>query len=935
MAVYDIDTLQIEIGATSTGAVAQLEALTASLRKVRTAAKGCATRLGEVVARETELAGGAAAGTAAATEQARQLAAANGTLAASNTKVAKSFGAFAKISIAYMILRRVANAMSNWITSSNEYIENVNLFQVSMGEYYDQAFEYAQLVNKKLGIDPSEWMRNQGVFMSMAKGFGLANEKAYQLSKGLNELTYDISSLYNEDIETAAKRLQSALAGEIEPIRRLGISISKATLEEFALSKGITESVASMTEQEKALLRGVKLMEDAKRIGAIGDFAKTLESPANAIRVLKQQVTQLGRALGNVLIPVLTQVIPYVQAFVMVLTEAISKFALVVGFEMPQWDTSSWENGGDVLEDAEESAKELKKQLMGIDELTILSDNSNGNGSGSVSDWVNNLDIPELWNEDMLNEINSKAEQFKEQMKDILDLALNIGIALAAWKISAGVVNFFSSLSTNKGMKIGLGITLLVTAVTIGFRSGYNFGYDGGTWKDFVGILLSPVAGALGGALIGSAILPGVGTAVGAVIGFTVAFVATVVGIFKGEKQGIIDRFYASDVGKEILELKERIGEIAIEFRGISGAISDDDYANLTVARDLLNEIFSSYGRENLTKDEIQEIITKIEVFNELGLTDITYEFDGVRLVINETNEELNSLLDNMEKQMKLEALKEGYIQKYKLLAEAEHKLSKMEAARQKLLDEYSAKESLKKALGEELEALKMEQAALYELKNPTEAQMDRYAEVSELIQICRSSMEDLNTEMIDLSKEIEIANGVVEEHARVVGELEKEFNDYRDLYLSVARDVVRANEEIRKSLNDVNEQMKTLTDPKGLMGGKPGIKIEFGPGYASGGFPEHGEMFLANEAGPEMVGRIGRRTAVANSDQIVSAVAGGVQSANNGVISAIYAMSRQIVSAVESSGGDIYMDGQMVGARTTRAQNRMNRMYGKTLQNT
>ena len=110
---------------------------------------------------------------------------------------------------------------------------------------------------------------------------------------GLTELAYDLSSLYNEDVSESILRLQSALSGEIEPIRRLGISISQATLQEYALAHGIDESVISMTEQEKALLRSLVLMEGAGRIGAIGDFAKTLESPANALRVLRQQITCL------------------------------------------------------------------------------------------------------------------------------------------------------------------------------------------------------------------------------------------------------------------------------------------------------------------------------------------------------------------------------------------------------------------------------------------------------------------------------------------------------------------------------------------------------------------------------------------------------------------------------------------------------------------
>lgn len=204
----------------------------------------------------------------------------------------------AKLASYEYILRRIVGFLADSVMSINEYVENVNLFQVSMGEFYDEAFAYAQLVSEKLGVDPSQWLRTQGVFMSIANGFGLSRDQAYALSEGLTELSYDLSSLYNEDVESSALRLQSALAGEIEPIRRLGISITEATLKEFALSKGIDESVESMTEQEKALLRTLKIMEGSAAIGAIGDFARTLESPANALRVLKQELTQLTALVG-------------------------------------------------------------------------------------------------------------------------------------------------------------------------------------------------------------------------------------------------------------------------------------------------------------------------------------------------------------------------------------------------------------------------------------------------------------------------------------------------------------------------------------------------------------------------------------------------------------------------------------------------------------
>lgn len=245
----------------------------------------------------------------------------NNALANSNEIVGDTFKKLNKVlssakvrfGVLLAVFRRVSNTMGQWVESANSYIESTNLFSVSMWNYYDEALKYVNLVNEKLGVDPKQWMDAQGTFMLMAKGFGIAEDKAYALSKGLTELSYDISSLKNIQPEEAALKLRSMLAGEIEPIRGYGLTISQATLQEYALSKGITENVNAMTEQERALLRSVKVLEDATRVGYVGDFIKTLESPANAMRILQQQVTQLGRALGTVFLPIIVQIIPWVR----------------------------------------------------------------------------------------------------------------------------------------------------------------------------------------------------------------------------------------------------------------------------------------------------------------------------------------------------------------------------------------------------------------------------------------------------------------------------------------------------------------------------------------------------------------------------------------------------------------------------------------------
>ena len=322
----------------------------------------------------------------------QKLISSNTGLAASNKTTGKSFGFFGtgissaitKIGVWYLALRKIASVMAEWINESNSYIENMNLFTVAMGEAAQGAYDYAVQVNKVLGIDTSEWIRNQGVFKQITSGFGIAENDANQMSKVLTQLGYDISSFFNISIEDAMQKVQSGISGELEPLRRLGYALDQATLQQVAYNHGIDQSINTMTQAEKSYLRFIAIYDQSKNV--MGDLARTVQTPANAIRILNQQITQLKRALGNLLLPILQQIIPWIQAFVVILTDAIQALANFFGFELPTIDYSGMDNiavsaGGaaDAVEDtanalgeAAGEAKKLKDYTLGFDELNII-----------------------------------------------------------------------------------------------------------------------------------------------------------------------------------------------------------------------------------------------------------------------------------------------------------------------------------------------------------------------------------------------------------------------------------------------------------------------------------------------------------------------------------------------------------------------------------
>lgn len=436
----------------------QIDTVTESLKK--TDLDSFADQCNRVAAAITPLATQmekVAAGFSAFPAKIQRLLKGNTSLAASNNTLGKSYvNLAAKISLAYMGLKRIVGVIASWITASNQYIEDMNLFTVSMGQYAEEAYKYAQQVGEIMGINPGEWMRNQGVFMTITEGFGVASDRAYTMSKNLTQLTYDLASFFNISTSDAFQKLESGISGELEPLRRLGYDLSVARLQQEAYNLGIEKSVSAMTQAEKAELRYYAIMTQVTT--AQGDMARTLEAPANQLRILQAQVDQAARALGNLFLPVLKAILPYAIALAKAIRLVAEIIAGFFGVSIPDFDTGADAIGGvasgadeaaDGLGDASKKAKELKNALLGIDELNVISppdDSSAGAGGvGGIGGGGLGFDLPTYdFIADAVNEqvekIMAKIQPFldwvRENVDEILAGVLAIGAAFLAWKIA-------------------------------------------------------------------------------------------------------------------------------------------------------------------------------------------------------------------------------------------------------------------------------------------------------------------------------------------------------------------------------------------------------------------------------------------------------------------------------------------------------------------
>ena len=459
-------------------------------------------------------------------------------LSKSNDRASTSYvNLAAKIGIAIVAVKKAASVLARFINKSNQYVEDLNLFTASMGEYASAAQEYAERVSEIVGIDPAEWLRNQGVFMTITKGFGVASDRAYTMSRNLTQLGYDISSFFNIPFEEAFQKLQSGIAGELEPLRRLGYDLSVARLQQEAYTLGIEKKVSAMTQAEKAELRYYAIMTQVTT--AQGDMARTLNAPANQLRVLQAQVTQCARAIGNIFIPALNAILPYAIAVAKVIRLIANAIASLFGFALPEIDYSgigatvggvadSTQDIGDGLGDATKKAKELKNALLGIDELNIISppEDTSGSGAGGIGDIGGGglgFDLPTY---DFLDgAISSKVDEIVQKMKewlglnkeidswaDLFDTRLGkilltvgaIGAGLAAWKIAKSVADFVKYITSFKGFGAGwAGLGALGLLSDLNEFIGYfqDFLENGATFQNVVG-MISEFTGAIGDCLI-------------------------------------------------------------------------------------------------------------------------------------------------------------------------------------------------------------------------------------------------------------------------------------------------------------------------------------------------------------------------------------------------------------------------------------------------
>ena len=382
--------------------------------------------------------------TANTNELRKELNKANKNISGLQKSASKSTGgvttAFKKLKTGIIALG-IGKVIKDSITMGMDAIESDSLFETSLGKSADAVRSWSDEVSNTLGLNAVAMRKNTGVIYNMTSSMGVAEDNALKMSKGISLLSEDMASFYNLDSAEAFNKLRAGLTGETEPLKALGILVDENTVKQVAYSEGIAQNGAELTQRQKVMARYVAILKQTGN--AQGDLARTINSPSNQLRILKQQVTNLGIAFSNFLMPIISAVLPYITAFAKVVTQALNGLAGLLGLKSGGGDASKEtkkisDNVGGLAGDydkATKSAKKLKGSLAGFDEMNVLQDKSSdsagasgGGGGATGGDLGFNLDEYDAhldWIEGGTNEIAEKIKTAFSKVGEVVKKVWN------------------------------------------------------------------------------------------------------------------------------------------------------------------------------------------------------------------------------------------------------------------------------------------------------------------------------------------------------------------------------------------------------------------------------------------------------------------------------------------------------------------------------
>lgn len=654
-----------------------------------------------------------------------------------------------------------------------------------------------------------------------------------------------------------------------------------------------------------------------------GELAEKMDALAS---VTKQMKNQFGSAFSELAIAV-KPVLDSIIAKAIQVADTISQiFAYLNGdtkYKRANPLSESWK-------EATASAQKYKDLVLGIDELNILNESSGGAGSKKQEDYASMFEYADI-------DENAKWVKMAELVKEHFDGALKavkaIGTGLLLWKVGKNVASLVDDLmSLPKALRVSGGLLMSLAGFSIEFAGAYSIGKNGAEW----GNKLATIIGA-GIGITGATVAFGIA---GFVLSIPVAIAVFVAGYKKGIKQAGLEMYNNSEFKKELDDLKARIesgSQITIDIQTQIGLGKDRLKALETDAlraQVAINRVFELNERSHKTIGEFEEFTGLVDFINNLGIENLHLDLDP-NGKLTDTKENINSILSDLIKaQLKATVIAELTNASIQFGLAQENSATKFEALNDAIQKSTQATAEYNQALRES-QSLPADNLFEY---------IGNVLGISEASRKAQIKVENFNNTMRDADSITASAN---EEFVKAKEAEQKaseamayyngilaDFDSYADNLIHSLDDTTSAYGRQTGAINDEIDAVQRLAKELANVAGMSvsfsaeQAKKKFSGGYADGGFPETGQLFLAREAGAEMVGSVGGHTAVANNDQIVQGIESGVYSA---VTNALAPYLSQIErNTRESASKDLTV---RIGDRDiAKANNRGQKLIGATI---
>lgn len=835
-----------------------------------------------------------------------------------NLKTAFSVGS---LYVALNYARRYATSLANLVKSSVDFVETQNKFKVSMGSMYQEAMNFQNKINETLGLSTSQLMDFQANFNNIIKGLGTIDQQtAYNMSESLTQMAIDFASLFNVSLESSMSKFQAALTQQVRPIRSVsGFDITQQTLGSVLNQIGVTDrTVSDLSQVEKRLVIIIALQKQMANVGAMGDFARTIEQPANQLKVLEQTLIDVGIALGNFVLAYVAPALAYINGFLMAMKTLLQ--GLVSFFGMDSTDTPTiddylqTDDAISGVENTTQAVKDLKKATTGIDELNIISqpedsvDSGTGGGLGSVDPRI--LSAIEDYSS-VLDDVKMKATTIRDRILEWLGYTGDWGTTLAdgdtrlskivkAAKILAGVLTGIAGIALFSSAASG--ISNFVTGVQqltgtsfiskIGQVIALTSGGAGSLSESLQ--LVFPWTQKLSSGFSGiTKAISGMSTKTKIIIAVIAALVAGFIYLWNTNEDF---RNSIIEIWDNIQPIFEQIGEV---FKQSLEQITPILQQLMPILQEIVTNILTAFGEVagDIVKTLGKLVEAVLPVILELiqtllpVITDIIVAILPVFLsLLDAINPILEMLMQLLQPILDL------------FIALLDPILDIIMTALQPLIDII----------------LMLVNSVIVPVLIPIIKQLAGI--FTDVLGNAIEAIKPIIDQVIKILKSlIDFVSGVFS------GDWDKAWGAIKDTVKNVLNLIPTFIESaINGVIGLLNKLIARLPDSAlrliGLSSGYQISKVTL-PRFATGGFPTRGDYFLANEDGrPEYVGSIGGRTAVANTNQIVQGISLGVSMAN-AETNNLSRQQIQLLQSILNKDTNTYLDGRKVSDQLKKSQ--------------